>query len=86
MFVVYREKGDSDERKLYQKAERLYGTQLASGDYQNASELVREALRLHKGYRHKVINDLKAEIEKDWNSPDSKRSAQDIIAAKTQMH
>ena len=68
---------------LTKKQEDYIAAQLASGDYQNASELVRDALRLHELYRHKVINDLKAEIEKGWNSPDSKRSVRDIIASKT---
>lgn len=52
--------------------------QIKSGDFQNASELVRDALRLHQVYRHKVINDLKAEIEKGWSGATSKRNIKDI--------
>jgi antitoxin ParD1/3/4 len=68
---------------LTQKQEKYISEQLESGDYQNASELVRDALRLHQVYRNKVINDLRLEIEKGWDSPVSKTSVQDIIARKT---
>lgn len=33
--------------------------QLASGDFKNASEVVRDALRLHKVYRQKIIEELR---------------------------
>ena len=45
---------------LTKKQEDYIAEQIASGDFQNASELVRDALRLHEIYRHKVIEDLKA--------------------------
>lgn len=64
------------------KQEKYIATQLASGDYQNASEVVRDALRLHELYRHKVIEDLRAEIEKGWDSPVSDKSVMDILKAK----
>jgi antitoxin ParD1/3/4 len=67
---------------LTQKQETYIASQLESGDYQNASELVRDALRLHEIYRHKVIEDLRSEIEKGWNGPTSKRNVQDIIMSK----
>lgn len=54
-----------------------------SGDYQNASEAVRDALRLHKLYREKIIKDLRLEIEKGWDGPTSSRSVQDIVKAKS---
>jgi len=56
--------------------------QVNSGDFQNASEVVRDALRLHKVYRYKILEDLVLEIEKGWAGPDSKRSVKDIIASK----
>jgi len=56
--------------------------QIAMGDFQNASELVRDALRLHKVYRKKVIEDLQIEIEKGWEGESSKRSVLDIVKAK----
>ncbi|MFT4996458.1 MAG: antitoxin ParD1/3/4 [Bacteroidia bacterium] len=68
---------------LTQKQEKYISEQLESGDYQNASELVRDALRLHQVYRNKVINDLRLEIEKGCDSPVSKTRVQDFIARKT---
>ena len=67
---------------LTKKQEDYIANQIKSGDFQNASELVRDALRLHEIYRHKVINDLRLEIEKGWSGVTSKRSVQDIINSK----
>lgn len=64
------------------KQEEYISNQIESGDFQNASEVVRDALRLHEVYRHKIIQDLKAEIEKGWNAKSSSRSVKDIIQAK----
>jgi antitoxin ParD1/3/4 len=66
------------------KQEEYISNQIESGDFQNASEVVRDALRLHEVYRHKVIQDLKVEIEKGWNDKSSSRSVKDIIQAKNQ--
>jgi len=52
--------------------------QLESGDFKNASEVVRDALRLHKFYRHKVIEDLRVEIDKAWNGPFIRKTATQI--------
>jgi len=64
------------------KQEEYITEQVASGEYQNNSEVIRDALRLHKIYRNKVIDDLRREIEKGWNGPDSLRTMQDIIESK----
>ena len=64
------------------KQEDYIATQIESGDFQNASEVVRDALRLHEVYRHRVIQDLKAEIEKGWNDVSSSRTIKDIIQSK----
>lgn len=64
------------------KQEKYIQAQLASGDYQNASEVVRDALRLHEVYRKKVLDELRAEIDKGWDGQASKRSVKDIVAAK----
>ncbi|WP_312389014.1 type II toxin-antitoxin system ParD family antitoxin [Chryseobacterium sp.] len=64
------------------KQEEYISNQIESGDFQNANEVVRDALRLHEFYRHRVIQDLKAEIEKGWNDVSSSRSVKDIIQAK----
>ena len=63
------------------KQQAYIAEQIKSGDFQNASEVVRDAIRLHSVYRHKVINELKAEIEKGWNGT-SNRSIQDILDVK----
>lgn len=69
---------------LTKKQEEYIAHQIESGDFQNASELVRDALRLHETYRHRVIMDLKAEIEKGWSGATSKRNVEDIISDKRQ--
>jgi antitoxin ParD1/3/4 len=60
--------------------------QVREGDYQNASEVVRDALRLHQVYRHRVIEELRAEIAKGWDGPVSERSVTDILKAKQSQH
>lgn len=57
-------------------------SQVASGDYQNASEVVREALRLHEAYRTRMMDELRVEIAKGWDAPAPGRSVKDIIASK----
>ena len=65
------------------KQEQYIASQIESGDFQNASELVRDALRLHQLYRKKVIDELRIEIEKGWDSELSTRSVSDIIVSKS---
>ena len=64
------------------KQEEYINKQVASGEYQNNSEVIRDALRLHGIYREKVIEDLRREIEKGWDGPESKLSMSEIIASK----
>ena len=64
------------------KQENYIIKQVETGDYQNNSEVIRDALRLHEIYREKVINDLRNEIEKGWSSENSNRYVNDIIEAK----
>lgn len=56
--------------------------QVESGDFQNASEVVRDALRLHQVYRQRIIEELRGEIEKAWDGPDSERDVMEIISDK----
>jgi putative addiction module CopG family antidote len=63
------------------KQEKYIADQLQSGDFQNASEVVRDALRLHELFRNRVLDELRTEINKGWDSPASKRNVQDIIDA-----
>lgn len=65
-----------------EKQERYIAEQLESGDYQNASEVVRDALRLHEVYRHRVIEELRAEMAKGWEGKPSPRKVHDIIQSK----
>lgn len=64
------------------KQQHYIATQVSGGDYQNASEVVRDALRLHEMYRNKVLEDLRAEIAKGWDSKPSGHNIQDIINVK----
>ena len=61
------------------KQQDYISDQVQSGDFQNASEVVRDALRLHEVYRHKIIENLRLEIQKGLDSGVSKRSVRDII-------
>ncbi|TVR12455.1 MAG: type II toxin-antitoxin system ParD family antitoxin [Balneolaceae bacterium] len=65
------------------KQRKYIKDQVESGDFQNSSEVVRDALRLHATYRQKLINDLKIEIEKGWTGPTSNRMIKDIIKDKS---
>lgn len=64
------------------KQEEYISKQVASGEYQNNSEVIRDALRLHIIYREKVINDLRREIEMGWNGSDSTMTIDEIIENK----
>jgi len=66
-----------------EKQENYISAQLLSGDFQNASEVVRDALRLHEIYRNRVLDELRSEIAEGWDGPASKRSVRDIISSKT---
>lgn len=66
------------------KQQGYISEQIASGDFQNVSEIVRDAIRLQEIYRFRVIGELKAEIEKGWSGASSSRSVKDIIQSKKQ--
>ncbi len=66
---------------LTPKQQQYIAEQLASGDFQNASELVRDALRLHQLMRNRILSELRDEMAKGWDGPASTRSVKDIIAA-----
>lgn len=65
-----------------EKQEKYIADQLTSGDFQNASEVVRDALRLHELFRKRVLDELREEINKGWDTPPSKRNVKDIIKSK----
>ncbi|WP_167596479.1 type II toxin-antitoxin system ParD family antitoxin [Leeuwenhoekiella sp. ZYFB001] len=64
------------------KQEEYISEQEASREYQNNSDVIRDALRLHGIYREKVIQDLRKEIELGWNGPDSSMTLDELIEAK----
>lgn len=64
------------------KQEMYIAAQLESGDFQNASEVVRDALRMHQFYRHRVIDELRVEIAKGWDGDTSERTVEDIVKDK----
>lgn len=66
-----------------EKQEKYIASQLQSGDFQNASEVVRDALRLHELFRNRVLEELRTEINKGCDGPVSKRAVSDIIKSKT---
>ena len=66
-----------------EKQKHYISSQLLSGDFQNASEVIRDALRLHELYRNRVLEELRAEIAKGWDGPTSKRTVKDIIKTKS---
>lgn len=70
---------------LTEKQRKYIDDKVKSGDYKNASEVVREALRGHELYQIKLEN-LRAEIQKGWDSGTSKRTVQDILEAKKKEH
>jgi antitoxin ParD1/3/4 len=83
IFATYRQLILLDMNISFTKKQEIYiNKQVETGDYQNNSEVIRDALRLHEIYREKVITDLRNEIEKGWSSESSDRSIADIIAAK----
>lgn len=67
---------------ITEKQKNYIDSQVKSGDYQNASELVRDALRLHQLYREKVLRDLQAAIEEGWSGKTSEKSVLDMVAEK----
>ena len=67
------------------KQEQYITAQVKGGDYQNASEVVRDALRLHEVYRHRVIEQLRSEIAKGWDGESSTKTVQDVIADKRKV-
>jgi antitoxin ParD1/3/4 len=52
--------------------------QVCSGDYQNNSELVRDAIRIHMFYREKMLQELRDEIQQGLDSGTSPLATDDI--------
>lgn len=67
---------------LTEKQQKYISDQIKSGDFQNASELVRDALRLHQYYREQVIRELRVSIEQGWEGSTSAKSIRQIVNEK----
>ena len=67
------------------KQQRYIQDQVASGDFQNASEVVRDAMRLHQIYRTRLLEELRAEIDRGWEGEMSKRTVSDIVKSKRKV-
>ena len=53
--------------------------QVSSGDYQNNSELVRDAIRIHMFYREKMLQELRDEIQQGLDSGTSPLTTDNIV-------
>ena len=53
--------------------------QVSSGDYQNNSELVRDAIRIHMFYREKMLQELRDKIQQGLDSGISPLTTDDIV-------
>jgi len=70
---------------LTEKQRKYIDDKVKSGDYMNASEVIREALRAHE-LNQKKLENLRAEIQKGIDSGVSKRTVKDILEAKRKEH
>ena len=70
---------------LNDKQEKYIATQVKSGDFENASQVVMDALRLHEAYRHKIIEELRLEINKSWDEVPGTRNVRDILRDKLEL-
>ena len=70
---------------LTEKQRKYIDDKVKSGDYQNASEVVRDALRAHELNEQK-LQYLRNEIQKGFDSGISPRNVQDILKAKKKEH
>ena len=68
-----------------EKQQQYIREQVAGGDFQNASEVVRDAMRLHQIYRTRVLEELRAEITQGWEGATSSRKVSDIVKDKRKM-
>ena len=65
-----------------EKQEKYIRDHVASGNYKNASEVVREAMRLHEEEQNRKLEWLRTEVKKGRDAPDSTRNVLDILADK----
>ena len=68
------------------KQQQYISEQVANGDFQNASEVVRDAMRLHQIYRTRVLEELRQDIAKGWEGDTSSRKVSDIVKSKRKAY
>jgi len=64
-----------------EKQEKYIRDHVASGNYKNASEVVREAMRLHQEEQDRKLEWLRVEVEKGLNSSSSNMTLDEIFDA-----
>ena len=62
-----------------EKQEKYIRDHVASGNYKNASEVVREAMRIHEEEQGRKLEWLRAEIQKGLESGSSNMSVDEIF-------
>lgn len=62
-----------------EKQEKYIRDKVKSGDFQNASEVVRSAIRMHEIYEEKMISELRAAIQEGIDSGVSDYTVTDIL-------
>jgi len=62
-----------------EKQEKYIKSQVESGEFQNASEVVRNALRMYQRNDSYLYENLQEAIQKGRDSEDSPYSVQDIV-------
>ena len=61
-----------------EKQEKYIRDKVKSGDFQNASEVVRNALRMVATYEERMVSELKAAIDLGWDDAGTSSTATDI--------
>ena len=57
-------------------------SQVLRGDFKNASDLIKDALRIHELYRNQMLDELRLEINQGWEMQTTKRTVKDVINEK----
>jgi antitoxin ParD1/3/4 len=83
------EGADMSSISLGNHFEKFVQDQISGGRYQNASEVVRAALRLLEDKemsRDERLIDLKAEIDAAWDDPSPSLSAEEVFESLEQLY
>ena len=75
--VEHYRNGENSQEKV--RLEEYIDGLVASGEYLNSREVIKDALSLHQRYRERAIEDLRKEIALGWDGPDSAMTMDEII-------